>query len=288
MFRLNKDLYNNCSVNVLNIPPDIEQKIIYQLSPFIIYQDGESENKIILNKADFDSTFLFNNDLIINYSNELYLLMALRQSIREFLYNSYLNDSYIKMHCSAVEKDNKVYVFMGGNCTGKTSTALGLCKYCGYSLINGDLSLIKEKQLIGWSTSIGTREYTTKKLGIPDSPDPKYNNLNWLWQEDYRRLGYIFSSGGIIDKIIFVNYDFNSVYEVFNKIDNDKKLELLNKNIHFDEICKKSYWNVNQDKNMPVIDEKNDIMNVSAFDYVSNGLDEKNIKKLSRHLEEIK
>ena len=39
---------------------------------------------------------------------------------------------------------------------------------------------------------------------------------------------------------------------------------------------------------MPVIDEKNDIMNVSAFDYVSNGLDEKNIKKLSRHLEEIK
>lgn len=287
MFRLNDELYNNCSVSVENASSELIKKMIYQLSPFIVYENGDSENKIVLQKSDINSTQLFKNVLLINYSNDLYVTMALRQSIREILYRSYL-DSFIKMHCSAVEKNDRVFVFMGKNCTGKTSTALGLCKYCDYSLINGDLSLVSGKQLLGWSTSIGTRDCTNRILNIPEDQNSKDNGLNWLWQEDYKKLGYSFASKGIIEKIVFVDYEFNSGGVEFDKISKQEKLKLLNANIHYDEINKNTYWGVKQSISGESINEKNDIMNVDAFRFISNGLSEKNIKILSMHLEDKK
>lgn len=288
MFKLNDDFNKNIFIEVLNVPSEIYQKLKYQLSPFIVEGDGFPNYFIYVERSSKNVINLVNNVLYIKYFDEVFLLKTLRKAIRDGLYQNFLDDGYIKMHCSAVQKDGNVFVFIGKENTGKTSTALGLCKYCNYSLINGDLSLIKDKNLLGWSTAIGTRYFTSKLLGVAPIEELDFNNITWLWQKDYIKIGYNFTCQGIISKLIVVNYDFNCDRIKFEDISENEKRNIICSNIHYDEINKDHYWNVNDidlDECKKKILQKNGIIDVDAFRFVSDGLSEKNIKLLSKKLE---
>ena len=270
-------------VEVINVPSELYDKVKYQLSPYIVEDDGISDYKIIANKDSDNNSKTTDNILTINYSDDKYLLKTLRRSIRDALYIDYLKDGFVKMHASSITDGEDSYIIIGNKRTGKTSTALGFCKYHDFSLIDGDLTLIKNIDILGWSTPIGTREKTTEILNIGSHG---LSEMKWLWPEDYKKLGFSIGLSGRIKKVIINKYDFNKKNIEFRKVSPCEKKQIFLNNIHYDEIDKENYWNVDSTDiekcKMNIL--SSELLNIDMIECTSNGLNKDNIDLLYKEL----
>lgn len=282
------DIDHPCNTNgvfVLNVPEDIKKKVDYQLQPMIKETEGVSTHYVYAMKGNENKYELCDNTLFVTYRDDIYLMMMLRKSIRDILFDPFLQSGYTKMHSSSVKKDNDVFIILGNERAGKTSTALGLCKYDGCSFIGGDLSLVKDNDLIGWQTCISARNKTFEILGLKTdsqiySDDKEYI---WLWPRDYEKLGYSLATGGKIKKCIFNRYDFGGKNKE-RMLTPEEFREKLIQNIHYEEINKANFWNtepVDVEQCRRNI-ENNSMLNDcnNAVDVTSTGLSEENIKRL--------
>lgn len=284
MLRLNYNNQFQKYVEVLNVPNEIYEKVKFQLSPYIIEDNSKADYKIIANSSIENSFKCIGNELQINYSDDKFLIKTLRKSIRDVLYKDFLKDGYTKVHCSSVTNGLDSYIIIGPKRTGKTSTALGLCRYCDFSLIDGDLTLIKDNKIIGWSTPIGTRAKTTEILNIGSHGNQE---MKWLWPEEIKKMGYKIGLNGNISKILVNNYELKKSDIQFRRINdiNEKKKIILD-NIHYEEINKENFWNDDlidiEDCKKSILSNK--LLELEMIECTSNGLSKDNIKKIYREL----
>ena len=286
MYKINVDHpYNINGVGIINVDPELKKKVDYQLKPMIEEVEGIPTHYVYAIKGDENKYELSHDTLFVTYKDDIYLMMMLRKSVRDILFDPFLERGYTKMHSSSVKKDDDVYIILGNERAGKTSTALGLCKFQGYSFIGGDLSLVKDNDLIGWQTCISARNKTFDILGLK-AEDQIYSDDKeyiWLWPKDYEKLGYSLSTGGKIKRCVFHKYDFDGK-TTERELTPEQFREKLIQNIHYDEINKANYWNTEPisieqcRRNI----ENNSLLNdpASAVDVVSTGLSEENIKRL--------
>lgn len=288
MFKV-KYTNNNLCVGIVNVPQEILDKVSSQLFPYIIKVENTPNYYIKAERSDFNDHQTFENNLYIKYMEINYLLKTLRKSIRDILYYDVLDKGYNKIHSSAVKCDNNTFMFIGSKMSGKTSTALGLCKFLNYDFIDGDLVLVKNNHLIGWPTSIGTREKTSKIIGI-NNEKINFNDektMTWLWPNELMKYGISFALEGEVSKIIIPKYDFNSSHNSFKIIKGNEKINTILDNIHYAEINKDDYWNKNKTTIEEIVDRiksKDGIMDIETIEYTSNGLSEHNIKELHKIL----
>jgi hypothetical protein len=279
--------YNINGVTLINIEEELKKRIDYQLAPLITETDGVETHYVYAIKGNENKYKLSHDTLFVTYKDDIYLTTTLRKAVRDILFDPFLQSGYTKMHSSSVKKDDDVYVILGDKRAGKTSTALGLCKYEGFSFIGGDLCLIKDDELIGWPTSIGVRSKTFEILGLRESAKEYYRNKEhfWMWPKDYEKLGYSFAAGGQIKRCIFHQYDFDGKNEERICTIDEFRRKMID-NIHYDEINKDNYWNTkpvdieicreNIGNNSMLTDCSN------AINVTSTGLTEENIKRLVR------
>lgn len=283
IYKLAKDKYG-INVVVYGLCAEDEEKLSNQLSPFIVKSNNNSTHKIIVTEGIQNYFTLYDNVLYVTYINKNYMFKVVRQAIRDIIYYNYLESGYIKIHGASVRKNDDTYVIIGPNGVGKTSLALGLCEYCNYSLIDGDLVLINGLQILGWQTAIGLRKETAKILNF------NYNEgseLTWYWPINLLDKGYNFSYDGKLKKIIYPKFDFKINTPDFRIIEGKNKRDIIINNIHYSEINKENYWNkpnidINSMKEKFI--KNSDIMDVTMIEYASNGLNSDNIKKLDKIL----
>ena len=275
---------NLTRVEILGLSSSQEQKLSHEMFPFIIESTDPPTHTIMVQKANQDFFMCEGNTLYIEYLHDSYLYKVTRRSIRDILYQNYLENGYMKFHAASVEKDGRVTLLMGPKRSGKTSMALGLCKYCDYSLIDGDLTLIKDNHIMGWATAIGTRNKTSEILGIEYSKDIPFT---WQWPIEMIERGYKMSFQGNLQNIIIPKFNFNEQVSHIRLLNKQEKEKYLLENIHYEEINKENYWN------KPLLDisimpqkvlENKKLLNTEMIQYETNGLTEENVKRLEKVL----
>lgn len=279
------DKKNNISVDIIGLNEEQESRIMQQLAPFIIECNDIPNKTIIIRKSLRNFNFLLDpSTLVVEYNHENYLFKVVRQATRDALFQPYLDDGFIKFHCSSVEKEGNVSIFIGSKKAGKTSTALGLCKFYDYSLMSGDLTLIKNNDVLYWSSAIGTRKVTSEILNIDHSENEVFS---WQYPKYYIDKGFSFAFTGKLRNIVVPRYDFEITKPEFRSFNIKERQQIILDNIHYDEINKNNYWGVREQDESLIAEEVkkfNELYDAEMFQYTSSGLNKENIKILERRL----
>lgn len=95
-------------------------------------------------------------------------LRLMRHAVYTPLLYLFQTKGYTLVHGSMVAKDDKAYLFVGGNYVGKTTTALELVLSHGFSLLSDNVIIVKDGMAYAFPDGIRVTDYSLDMLSIKE------------------------------------------------------------------------------------------------------------------------
>lgn len=125
---------------------------------------------------------------------------------------------HLLIHGSAVEKDGKIYLFLGNSGSGKSTFAYSLCKYYGFKIVTEDVLTLNKKEDINILPSypcIKLSKYLVDDVGFEVVSDGRFDRLNRHLYKIDESFFLEKSQKSCIQKIFFLeNSNDNQVFKI--------------------------------------------------------------------------